>query len=291
MPALLVSPRRAPYNARFHRVRIRNMTRIAIAGAGGRMGRTLIQAVVATEGATLAAAIERADSSLIGTDAGELAGVGALGVKVSGDLAALANDFDVLIDFTVPAATAANIEICRKMAKKIVIGTTGLSEEQKAALQKASAEIGLVYSGNYSIGVNVTLRLLELAAKTFGDTVDVEIIEAHHRHKIDAPSGTALMMGEAVAGALDRDLKDVAVYERYGHTGARERQTIGFQTIRGGDIVGDHNVMFIGEGERVEIRHVATSRLNFANGAVRAAIWLGTKPAGRYDMRDVLNLK
>ncbi|MGH8492797.1 MAG: 4-hydroxy-tetrahydrodipicolinate reductase [Moraxellaceae bacterium] len=267
------------------------MTRIAIAGAGGRMGRTLIQAVVATEAATLTAAIERPDSGLIGTDAGELAGVGALGVKVSGDLAAVANDFDVLIDFTVPVATAANIEICRKAGKKIVIGTTGLGEEQKAALQAASGDIGLVYSGNYSIGVNVTLRLLELAAKTFGDTVDVEIIEAHHRHKIDAPSGTALMMGEAVAGALDRDLKDVAVYERHGHTGARDRQTIGFQTIRGGDIVGDHNVMFIGEGERVEIRHVATSRMNFANGAVRAAVWLAAKPAGRYDMRDVLNLR
>ncbi|MDQ8037511.1 MAG: 4-hydroxy-tetrahydrodipicolinate reductase [Pedobacter sp.] len=267
------------------------MTRIAISGAGGRMGRALIQAVVAAEGATLAAAIERPDSSLIGSDAGELAGVGALGVKVSGDLAAVADDFDVLIDFTVPAATAANIETCRKAGKKIVIGTTGLSEEQKAALQKAAGDIALVYSGNYSIGVNVSLRLLELAAKTFGDTVDVEIIEAHHRHKIDAPSGTALMMGEAVAGALDRDLKDVAVYERYGHTGARDRQTIGFQTIRGGDIVGDHNVMFIGEGERVEIRHVATSRMNFANGAVRAAVWLGDKPAGRYDMRDVLNLR
>lgn len=267
------------------------MTRIAISGAGGRMGRALVQAVVATEGATLAAALERPDSSLIGADAGELAGVGQLGVRLSGDLAAVVNDFDVLIDFTVPAATAANIEICRKAGKKIVIGTTGLNDEQKTVLKKAAAEIGLVYSGNYSIGVNVTLRLLELAAKTFGDTVDVEIIEAHHRHKIDAPSGTALMMGEAVAGALDRDLKEVAVYERYGHTGARDRQTIGFQTIRGGDIVGDHNVMFIGEGERVEIRHVATSRMNFANGAVRAAVWLGDKPAGSYDMRDVLNLK
>ncbi len=267
------------------------MTRIAISGAGGRMGRALIQAVAAAEGAILAAAIERPDSSLIGSDAGELAGVGALGVKITGDLAAVAGDFDVLIDFTVPAATAANIEICRKAGKKIVIGTTGLNDVQKTVLKKAAAEIGLVYSGNYSIGVNVTLRLLELAAKTFGDTVDVEIIEAHHRHKIDAPSGTALMMGEAVAGALDRDLKEVAVYERYGHTGARDRQTIGFQTIRGGDIVGDHNVMFIGEGERVEIRHVATSRMNFANGAVRAAVWLGGKPAGSYDMRDVLNLK
>lgn len=267
------------------------MTRIAIAGAGGRMGRALIQAVAAAEGARLAAAIERPDSSLLGSDAGELAGVGALGVKLSGDLAAVADDFDVLIDFTVPAATAANVALCRQAGKKIVIGTTGLDEAQKAALKAAGGDIGLVYSGNYSIGVNVTLRLLELAAQTFGDTVDVEIVEAHHRHKVDAPSGTALMMGEAVAGALHRDLQQVAVYERHGHTGPRERQSIGFQTIRGGDIVGDHNVMFIGEGERVEIRHVATSRMNFANGAVRAAQWVAGREAGLYDMRDVLNLR
>ncbi|HEX4870209.1 MAG TPA: 4-hydroxy-tetrahydrodipicolinate reductase [Moraxellaceae bacterium] len=267
------------------------MTRIAIAGAGGRMGRALVQAVAAAEGATLAAALERPDSSLIGADAGELAGVGALGVKVSGDLAAVVNDFDVLIDFTVPAATAANVALCAQHGRRIVIGTTGLDDAQKAALRLAAGGTGLVYSGNYSIGVNVTLRLLELAAQTFGDTVDIEIIEAHHRHKVDAPSGTALMMGEAVAGALGRDLKDVAVYERHGHTGPRARETIGFQTIRGGDIVGDHNVMFIGEGERVEVRHVATSRMNFANGAVRAALWLAGKPAGLYDMRDVLNLR
>ncbi|MDI1301257.1 MAG: 4-hydroxy-tetrahydrodipicolinate reductase [bacterium] len=267
------------------------MTRIAISGAGGRMGRALVQAVVAAEGATLTAAIERPDSSLLGADAGELAGVGALGVKVTGDLAAVARDFDVLIDFTAPAATLAHIDICRKAGRKIVIGTTGLDAEQKKVLLSAAGETGVVYSGNYSIGVNVTLRLLELAAKTFGDTVDVEIIEAHHRHKVDAPSGTALMMGEAVAGALDRDLEKVAVYERHGHTGARARESIGFQSIRGGDIVGDHNVMFIGEGERVEIRHVATSRMNFANGAVRAACWVAQKPAGLYDMRDVLSLK
>lgn len=267
------------------------MTRIAISGAGGRMGRTLIQAVAAADGATLAAALERPGSSLLGTDAGEMAGVGTLGVKVTDDLAAVIHDIDVLIDFTIPAATVANIETCRQAGKKIVIGTTGLNEEQKAVFRAAAADTGVVYSGNYSIGVNVSLRLLELAAKTFGDTVDVEIIEAHHRHKVDAPSGTALMMGEAVAGALDRDLKEVAVYERHGHTGARDRMTIGFQTIRGGDIVGDHNVMFIGEGERVEIRHVATSRMNFANGAVRAALWVSGKPAGLYDMRDVLNLR
>ncbi len=267
------------------------MTRIAVAGAGGRMGRALIQAVAAAEGAVLAAAIERPDSSLLGTDAGELAGVGALGVRITGDLAAVANDFDVLIDFTAPAATALHVEICRQAGKKIVIGTTGLDEAQKSALKTASVSTGIVYSGNYSIGVNVTLRLLELAAETFGDTVDVEIIEAHHRHKVDAPSGTALMMGEAVAGALGRDLKKVAVYERHGHTGARERESIGFQTIRGGDIVGDHNVMFIGEGERVEIRHVATSRMNFANGAVRAAQWVAGREPGLYDMRDVLKLR
>lgn len=267
------------------------MIRIAISGAGGRMGRALIQAVAAQEGALLAAAIERPDSSLIGADAGELAGAGANGVKVVGSLGAVINDIDVLIDFTAPAATLANLALCRQFGKRIVIGTTGLDEAQKGSVQSAAATTGVVYSGNYSIGVNVTLRLLELAAQAFGDTVDVEVIEAHHRHKVDAPSGTALMMGEAVAGALGRDLKQVAVYERHGHTGPRARESIGFQTIRGGDIVGDHNVMFIGEGERVEIRHVATSRMNFANGAVRAACWLQQQPAGLYDMRDVLSLR
>lgn len=267
------------------------MTRIAICGAGGRMGRALVQAIAATEGASLTAALERPDSSFLGADAGELAGVGVLGVKVSGDLAAVLDDFDVLIDFTVPAATLAHAEICRQAGRKIVVGTTGLDAAQKAVLFAAAGEIGMVYSGNYSVGVNVSLRLLELAAQTFGDSVDVEIIEAHHRHKVDAPSGTALMMGEAVAGALGRDLNKVAVYERHGHTGARKRESIGFQSIRGGDIVGDHNVMFIGEGERVEIHHVATSRMNFATGAVRAACWVAAKPAALYDMRDVLNLK
>ncbi|MBP9044876.1 MAG: 4-hydroxy-tetrahydrodipicolinate reductase, partial [Moraxellaceae bacterium] len=208
-----------------------------------------------------------------------------------GSLEAVINDFDVLIDFTVPAATIANLALCQQHGKRIVIGTTGLDDAQKAQLQAAAADAGVVYSGNYSVGVNVTLRLLELAAQAFGDSVDIEIIEAHHRHKVDAPSGTALMMGEAVAGALDRDLKQVAVYERHGHTGPRARESIGFQTIRGGDIVGDHNVMFIGEGERIEIRHVATSRMNFANGAVRAACWVQQQASGLYDMRDVLNLR
>lgn len=264
--------------------------RIGILGAGGRMGRQLIQAVQLA-GYTLAAAVERPDSSLIGSDAGELAGVGALGVPVVGDLAQALPVCDVVIDFTTPAATEQHLRACQAANVAIVIGTTGFNDEQKQLLDDVAKRIPLVYAANYSVGVNVSIKLLELAAKTFGDSVDIEIVEAHHRHKVDAPSGTALMMGEAVANSLGRDLKQVAVYGREGHTGARERQTIGFETIRGGDIVGEHTVMFIGEGERVEVKHMATSRMNFANGAVRAAAWVITQPAARYDMLDVLNLK
>lgn len=267
------------------------MIRIAVCGAGGRMGRALIAAVQAAEGAELTVAVERPESALIGSDAGELAGVGRLGVALSGNLADVVDRFDVVIDFTAPAATVAHLALCRAHRKGIVIGTTGLDAGQRAQIDIAAAETPVVYSGNYSVGVNVSLKLLELAAKTFGDTVDIDVLEAHHRHKVDAPSGTALMMGEAVAGALGRRLDDVAVYAREGHTGPRDRQSIGFQTLRGGDTVGDHTVFFFGEGERVEIRHVATNRANFANGAVRAAIWLAGRPAARYDMRDVLGLK
>lgn len=255
------------------------------------MGRALIAAVQAADGAALTAAVERPESSLIGSDAGELAGIGRLGVALAGSLAEVIADFDVAIDFTAPAATVAHLALCRAHGKGLVIGTTGLDDTQRAAVRDAGTDIGVVYSGNYSIGVNVTLKLLELAARTFGDTVDIDVLEAHHRHKVDAPSGTALMMGEAVAGALGRDLKDVAVYAREGHTGPRDRQSIGFQTLRGGDTVGDHTVFFFGEGERVEVRHVATNRANFANGAVRAAVWLAGRPAACYDMRDVLGLK
>lgn len=267
------------------------MIRIAVCGAGGRMGRALIAAVQAADGAELTVAIERPESSLIGADAGELAGIGRLGVALAGSLAEAVDHFDVAIDFTAPAATVAHLDICRQHGKGLVIGTTGLNDEQKALLQAAAAGTGVVYSGNYSIGVNVTLKLLELAAATFGDTVDIDVLEAHHRHKVDAPSGTALMMGEAVAGALGRDLKQVAVYAREGHTGPRARESIGFQTLRGGDTVGDHTVFFFGDGERVEIRHVATNRANFANGAVRAAIWLAGHPTGLFDMRDVLGFR
>ncbi|HET8708543.1 MAG TPA: 4-hydroxy-tetrahydrodipicolinate reductase [Pseudomonadales bacterium] len=267
------------------------MTRIAVIGAGGRMGRALIQSIQTTEGAQLSAAIERPESTLLGADAGELAGVGKLNVPVVGSLTEVLDKFDVVIDFSAPAATEQHVAICLQHGKKIVVGTTGLTAEQKANLQKAAQNIAVVFSPNYSVGVNVSLKLLELAAKTFGDTVDIEIVEAHHRHKVDAPSGTALRMGEVVADALGRNLKEVAVYGREGHTGPRERQTIGFETIRGGDIVGEHTVMFIGEGERVEVTHIATSRMNFANGAVRAALWVATQAKGLFDMQDVLDLK
>ena len=263
--------------------------RIGILGAGGRMGRTLIQAVQQA-GYQLAAAVERPESTLIGADAGELAGIGAVGIKVVGNLEEILKDVDVVIDFTAPVATEHNLKLCSAAGVAMVIGTTGFSDQQKELLNQSATQTPIVYAANYSVGVNVSIKLLELAAKVFGDTVDIEIIEAHHRHKVDAPSGTALMMGEAIADTLGRDLKQDAVYHREGYTGPRERQSIGFQTIRGGDIVGEHTVMFIGEGERVEVTHKATSRMNFASGAVRAAAWVVGKDAKKYDMKDVLGL-
>ena len=265
--------------------------RIAVAGVAGRMGRTLVQAVDAADGLVLGAATERAGSSLVGADAGELAGVGHAGVAVQADLAAVVDDFDVLIDFTVPAATMAHLAVCRGADKRMVIGTTGLDEGQKEAISAAGVDIPLVFAPNMSIGVNLCLKLLDIAARVLGDEVDVEIIEAHHRHKVDAPSGTALRMGEVIADALGRRLDEVAVYGREGHTGPRERATIGFATVRAGDVVGEHSVWFAGDGERIEIAHKASSRLTFANGAVRAARWLADRPPGRYDMQDVLGLK
>ncbi len=268
-----------------------NTIKIGILGASGRMGRTLIQAVTESENATLVAAVEQPNSSLLGVDAGEMSGMGKNGVVIAGNLASVIDLCDVVIDFTIPAATMNHLAVCQTAGKAIVIGTTGLTDAQYLEIDQAAQTIPVVYAANYSVGVNVSLKLLELAAKAFGDSVDIEIIEAHHRHKIDAPSGTAFMMGQAVAGALGRDLKKVAVYGREGITGPRDRQTIGFETIRGGDIVGEHTVMFIGEGERVEVKHMATNRMNFASGAVRAAIWVTQKPPQRYDMQDVLNLK
>ncbi len=267
------------------------MIRIAVAGAGGRMGRTLIEAIALREGLTLSAALEQPRSSLLGADAGELAGLGRNGIALVGDLAAVIDDFDVLIDFTAPAATAANAALCASAGRRIVVGTTGFSPEQKARVLAAAQSTALCMASNFSTGVNLCFKLLDLAARVLGNDVDIEICEAHHRHKVDAPSGTALSMGQVVADALGRDLDQVAVYGREGQTGARKGDTIGFATIRAGDIVGDHTVMFAAEGERVEITHKASSRMSFARGAVRAADWLSDKSPGLYDMQDVLGLK
>ncbi len=265
--------------------------KIAIAGAAGRMGRVLVEAVTAADGAELSGALERPDHPLLGQDAGEISGVGPLGVPLSADREAVTAGCDVLIDFTLPDSTVANVAAARKAGCAMVIGTTGLDEEQEQQIRAAAGSIPIVWAPNMSVGVNLVLKLLDLAARVLGDEVDIEIIEAHHRHKVDAPSGTALAMGRVVAEALGRDLAKVAVYGRQGHTGERPREVIGFETIRAGDIVGEHTVMFAGIGERVEISHKASSRMTFAKGAVRAALWLQGRPAGLYDMQDVLELK
>ena len=266
------------------------MIRIAVVGASGRMGLCLIKAAELGENTALTAAISRPDSVAVNRDAGELAGIGTLGIKVVDDFNAVLDQFDVLIDFTRPETSMDLIETCRKAGKKIVIGTTGYTEQQKATIAEAAKDVAIVLAPNMSVGVNLALKLLEMTAKVMGDYTDIEVIEAHHRHKIDAPSGTALRMGEVIAKTLGRDLKDCAIYGREGNTGERERKTIGFSTIRAGDIVGDHTVLFADEGERVEITHKATSRMTFANGAVRAAVWLEDKQNGLYDMHDVLGL-
>lgn len=264
--------------------------RIAVTGAGGRMGRMLVEAIGNADGVELSAALEHPESSLLGADAGELAGLGKNGVSIAGDIQTVINDFDVLIDFTAPAATLANAKACAAAGKQIVIGTTGFSPDENDALLANQTQTALCIAANYSTGVNVTLKLLKQAAEILGDDYDIEIYEAHHRHKVDAPSGTALAMGEAVAEGVDRNLREVAVYGREGQTGARDRETIGFATVRGGDVVGDHTVMFMADGERVEISHKASSRMAFARGAVRAAGWLAGKDAGLYSMQDVLGL-
>ncbi|MCL4119866.1 UNVERIFIED_CONTAM: hypothetical protein GTU68_020497 [Idotea baltica] len=248
--------------------------RIAVNGAAGRMGRCLIQAVQQTEGLTLTAAIDRTESSLLGADAGELA----------------AANSDVIIDFTLPEVTMALVPHCIKNKCRLVIGTTGFTVEQKAIIEQTANDIAIVLAPNMSVGVNLSLKLLDIAARVLGNDVDIEIVEAHHRHKVDAPSGTALRMGEVVADALGRDLAKCAVYGREGRTGERDRDTIGFATVRAGDIVGDHTVMFAAEGERVEITHKASSRMTFALGAMRASSWLMNQQSGLYDMQDVLGL-
>lgn len=265
-------------------------TRIGITGAAGRMGRTLVEAIGQADGLVLAAAIERPESTLIGADSGELAGLGKNGIAVVNSLAQVISDIDVLIDFSVPDATMDNVVMCSEHNVAIVIGTTGFTPKQQLEIERAAATTSICKASNFSTGVNVCFKLLDMAARVLGDDVDIEVFEAHHRHKIDAPSGTALSMGKVVADALGRDLDKVAVYGREGQTGARERETIGFATVRAGDIVGDHTVTFAADGERVEITHKASSRMSFARGAVRAARWLVEKKAGLYDMQDVLGL-
>ena len=264
--------------------------KVGVIGAGGRMGRMLIEAVQNNPKTILNAAIERQGSSLVGADAGEVAAIGRLEVQIVDELEAVINDIDVLIDFSLPDATEKNMQVCAEHNVAMVIGTTGFNETQEQVLAKASEKIAIVYAGNYSTGVNLSLKLLGMAAKAFGNDADVEIIEAHHKHKIDAPSGTAYMMAEAVAEARGQNLKDVAIYGREGQTGERESGTIGIHAVRGGEIVGDHTVMFIADGEVVEITHRARERMTFAAGAVRAATWVTEQAIGQYDMQDVLGL-
>lgn len=262
--------------------------RICVAGAGGRMGRAIIEALTASGDFELAQALDIPGSAAIGHDAGEFIGR-RLGVAVGSDVDRALSAADVLIDFTRPEGTLAHLDRCRARHVNAVIGTTGFDERGKAEIEAASRDIAIVFAPNMSVGVNVTLKLLELAARALSEGYDIEIIEAHHRHKVDAPSGTALRIGEIVAAASGRSLDD-AIYGRHGVTGERDAKTIGFATVRGGDIVGDHTVLFAGMGERVEITHRATSRSNFAAGALRAARFLAGRKSGLYDMRDVLGL-
>ena len=264
---------------------------IAIVGAAGRMGRMLVQTVHAETGVSVAAAVEREDNPLVGADAGTVAGIGEIGVTIGSSLERALAVSAACIDFTLPEPTVEHAGTCRAQRRAMVIGTTGLTREQLAIVENAASDIPIVHAPNMSVGVNLCFKLLDVAARALGDSVDIEIIEAHHRNKVDAPSGTAVRMGEIVAAALDRNLADCAVYGREGHTGVRDRRTIGFETIRAGDIVSEHTVMFAGEGERIELTHRGTSRANFAAGAVRAARWAARRPPGLYDMQDILGLR
>jgi len=262
---------------------------VAIAGASGRMGRTLIEAVLASGDCRLSGALDVAASPALGQDAAAFLGKPA-GVAITADLARGLQGAQALIDFTRPEGTMGHLRACRTQGTALVIGTTGFTEAQKAEIAEAARDIAIVMAPNMSVGVNVTLKLLQLAAKAMPVGYDIEIVETHHRHKIDAPSGTALKMGEVVAEAMGRDLKDCAVYAREGVTGERDPSTIGFQSLRGGDVVGDHTVLFAGTGERIEITHKATSRMNYAIGSLRAVRFLAGRKNGLYSMFDVLGL-
>ncbi|RSZ59470.1 4-hydroxy-tetrahydrodipicolinate reductase [Massilia atriviolacea] len=259
--------------------------KIAVAGADGRMGRMLVDAVDAAPDAVLAGALGLAGTPAIGQQ------VGQSGIRIDADLATGLAGAEYLIDFTRPEGTLQHLAYCAEHGIKLIIGTTGFDDAGKAAIAAAAEKTAIMFAPNMSVGVNVTLKLLELAAKSFAEGYDIEIIEAHHRHKVDAPSGTALKMGEVIADALGRDLKECAVYGREGVTGERDPSTIGFATIRGGDIIGDHTVLFAGTGERIEISHKSSSRASYATGALRACRFLADKATGLYDMQDVLALK
>jgi 4-hydroxy-tetrahydrodipicolinate reductase len=266
------------------------MMKIAIAGATGRMGKMLIEAVLNCTDAELVGALEHESCPLLGEDAGAFLGK-KTGVAITSDIAKALSGAEFLIDFTRPEGTMAHLAVAQKTGSKMIIGTTGLSPEQIDSLKKASANLAIVFAPNMSVGVNATFKLLEIAAKMLNEGYDIEIVEAHHRHKVDAPSGTALRMGEVIADALGEKLDDVAVYAREGHTGERKAGSIGFATIRGGDIVGDHTVLFAGEGERIEISHKSSSRQSYAQGSLRAARFLQGQSSGLYDMQDVLGLR
>jgi len=263
--------------------------RIVVAGSAGRMGKTLIEAIAGSPDAVLAGALDMPGSSALGRDAAEFMGR-ASGVNISADIEATLKGADVFIDFTRPEGTLEHLRACVKHGVKMVIGTTGFEPAGKQAIEAAAQKIGIVFAPNMSVGVNLTLKLLEVAAKVLQQGYDVEIVEAHHRMKVDAPSGTALRMGEVVAKALGRDHNAVAVYGREGVTGARKDETIGYAVVRGGDVVGDHTVMFLGQGERIEVAHKASSRMTYAQGALRACRFLREKKTGLFDMQDVLGL-
>ncbi|NEX60728.1 4-hydroxy-tetrahydrodipicolinate reductase [Noviherbaspirillum galbum] len=264
--------------------------KLAVAGASGRMGRMLIETILNAGDVTLAGALDVPGSPALGTDPAAFLGKSS-GVAIESDLARGLAGVDLLIDFTRPEGTLRHAEYCAAHGIKMVIGTTGFDEAGKAAIADAAKRTAIMFAPNMSVGVNVTLKLLEMAAKSFSEGYDIEIIEAHHRHKVDAPSGTAIKMGEVIAGALGRKLDDVAVWAREGVTGARDPSSIGFATIRGGDIIGDHTVLFAGMGERIEISHKSSSRVSYAHGSVRAARFLADKATGLFDMQDVLGLK
>lgn len=264
--------------------------RVAVAGASGRMGRMLIEAILNSQDCVLAAALEHADSPAIGADPSAFLGQPS-GLKIESDLRTALAKADCLIDFTRPEGTLAHLAVAAELGVKVVIGTTGFSDAQKARIAEYAQQTAIVLSPNMSVGVNVTFKLLEMAAKALQTGYDIEIIEAHHKHKVDAPSGTALKMGEVIAEAQGTRLAERAVYERYGHTGERKENTIGFATVRGGDIVGDHTVLFAGTGERIEIAHKSSSRAGYAQGSLRAVGYLAGRQTGQYDMFDVLNLR